>query len=175
MTSVLKLFLGICVLRNGPESVPTQTWFLMALVAANVASAVILFGAIEPRLSAALAVNVALIGITTTAAFTWFVLYVRHLEGRFPATLAATLGTQLIIGTAMWIGVNIFGADMPSGGSIIFLAWAVVVAGFILHRALGCKLWVGVALALGIRAVGEIITVAALGSAISAAVGVPLG
>lgn len=175
MTAVLKLFFGICLLRNGPESVPTQTWFLIVLVAANVASAMVLFGAIEPRLSAALAANVALIGIATTAAMTWFVLYVRHLEPRFPATLGATLGTQLIIAAAMWIGINIVGADAPRGGSLIFLVWAVVVAGFILHRALACKLWIGIVLALGIRAFGEIITVAALGSAISAAVGVSLG
>ena len=170
MTAVLKLLFGICLLRNGPESVPTQAWFLVALVAANLASAVFLLGAVPPGLSAGLALNVALIGITTTAALTWFALYVRNLEPRFPATLGATLGTQLIIGTAMWIGINIVGA-----ARVVFLIWAVVVSGFILHRALGCKLWVGILLALGIRAVGEIITMAALGSAIAAAVGVPVG
>ena len=178
MTAVLKLLFGICLLRNGPESVPTQAWFLVALVAANLALAVFLLGAVPPGLSAGLAVNVALIGITTTAALTWFALYVRNLEPRFPATLGATLGTQLIIGAAMWIGVNIVGAEgaeIVGGGAIVFLVWAVVVAGFILHRALGCKLWVGILLALGIRAVGEIITMAALGAAIAAAVGVPVG
>ncbi len=175
MTAVLKLLFGICLLRNGPESVPTQAWFLVALVAANLASAVFLLGAVPPGLSAGLALNVALIGITTTAALTWFALYVRNLEPRFPATLGATLGTQLIIGTAMWIGINIVGAERVGAGTIVFLIWAVVVSGFILHRALGCKLWVGILLALGIRAVGEIITMAALGSAIAAAVGVPVG
>ena len=175
MTSVLKLLFGICLLRNGPESVPTQAWFLVALVAANLALALFLLGAVTPELSTGLALNIALIGITTTAALTWFALYVRNLEPRFPATLGATLGTQLIIAAAMWVGVNIVGPDNVGAGAIVFLIWVVVVAGFILHRALGCKLWVGILLALGIRMVGEIITVAALGAAISAAIGVRVG
>ena len=175
MTAVLKLLFGICLLRNGPESVPTQAWFLVALVAANLALAVFVLGAVPPGLSAGLALNAALIGITATAALTWFVLYVRNLEPRFPATLGATLGTQLIIAAAMWVGIYIVGPDRVGGAAIAFLIWTVVVAGFILHRALGCKLMVGILLALGIRAVGEIITVAALGAAISAAVGVRMG
>ena len=175
MTAVFKLLFGICLLRNGPESVPTQAWFLVALVAANLVLAVFLRGAVTPGLSTGLALNIALIGITTTAALTWFALYVRNLEPRFPATLGATLGTQLIIAAAMWVGVNIVGPDNVGAGAIVFLIWVVVVAGFILHRALGCKLWVGILLALGIRMVGQIITVAALGAAISAAIGVPVG
>lgn len=175
MAAVLKLLFGICLLRTGPESVPTQAWFLIALVAANLAFAVFLLGAIAPGLSAGLALNVALIGITTTAALTWFALYVRNLEPRFPATLGATLGTQLIIAAAMWVGINIVGPDRAGGGAFVFLIWVVVVYGFILHRALGCKLWVGILLSFGIRAVGEIITVAALGAAITAAVGARVG
>ena len=175
MTAVLKLLFGICLLRNGPESVPTQAWFLVTLVAANLALAVFVLGAVPPGLAAGLALNVALIGMTTTAALTWFALYVRNLEPRFPATLGAMLGTQLIIGAAMWIGVYIVGPDRVGGAAIAFLIWTVVVAGFILHRALGCKLVVGILLALGIRAVGEIITVAALGAAISATIGVRMG
>lgn len=175
MTAVLKLLFGICLLRNGPESVPTQAWFLVALVAANLALAVFVLGAVPPGLSAGLALNVALIGVTTTAALTWFALYVRNLEPRFPATLGATLGTQLIIAAAMWVGIYIVGPERVGGAAVAFLIWAVVVAGFILHRALGCKLMVGILVALGIRAVGEIITVAALGAAITAAVGVRVG
>ena len=175
MTAVLKLLFGICLLRNGPESVPTQAWFLVALVAANLALAVFLLGAVTPGLSTGLALNIALIWITTTAALTWFALYVRNLEPRFPATLGATLGTQLLIAAAIWVGVNIVGPDKVGVGGIVFLIWVVVVAGFILHRALGCKLWVGILLALGFRMVGEIITVAALGAAISAAIGVRVG
>ena len=175
MTAVLKLLFGICLLRNGPESVPTQAWFLVTLVAANLALVVFLLGAVPPGLSAGLALNVALIWITTGAALTWFVLYVRNLEPRFPATLGATLGTQLIIVAAMWVGANIVGPDRMGGAAIVFMVWVVVVAGFILHRALGCKLWVGILLALGIRMVGQVITVAALGAAISAAVGARVG
>ena len=175
MTAVLKLLFGICLLRNGPESVPTQAWFLVALVGANLALTVFVLGAVPPGLPAGLALNVALIGITTTAALTWFALYVRNLEPRFPATLGAMLGTHLIIAAAMWVGIYIVGADRVGGAAIAFLIWTVVVAGFILHRALGCKLWVGILLALGIRAVGVVITDAALGAAISAAIGVRVG
>ena len=173
MAAVFKLLFGICLLRSGPESVPTQTWFLGTLVAANLAIAMFLFGAVEPRLSVALGFNVALIGVTTTAGLTWFALYVRHLEPRFPATLGAVLGTQLVIGALMWLAVNLVGTTVLGGSSIVFLIWAIVVAGFILHRALSCKLWLGILLALGIRTVGDIITMAVLGTAITSAVGVP--
>lgn len=175
MTAVLKLFFGICLLRSGPEAVPTQNWFLGVLVAANLCLAVFLFGAVEPRLSAMLAFNVALIGLTTTAALTWFVLYIRNLEPRFAATLGATLGTKLVIGAAMWICHGIVSGDVLSGAFIVFNLWAIIVAGFILHRALSSKLWLGILLAFGIRAVGEIIILAALGRAIAVATGVALG
>ena len=171
---MLKLFLGICVFRSGPESVPTQVWFLVALVAANLAFAVFLYGAIAPMLAAALALNVALIGVTTTAALTWFILYLRRLESRFPATFGAMLGTQLIIAGAMWIGIHLVGAEARAGATVVFIVWAVVVAGFILHRALSCRLWLGILLAFGIRSVGEIIATAALGTAISESIGLPL-
>ena len=173
MAAVFKLLFGICLLRSGPESVPTQTWFLGTLVAANLAIAMFLFGAVEPRLSVALGFNVALIGVTTTAGLTWFALYVRHLELRFPATLGAMLGTQLVIGALMWLVVNLVGTTVLGSSSIVFLIWAIVVAGFILHRALSCKLWLGILLALGMRTVGDIITMAVLGTAITSAVGVP--
>ena len=172
MAAVFKLLFGICLLRSGPESVPTQTWFLGTLVAANLALAMFMFGAVEPRLSVALGFNVALIGVTTTAGLTWFTLYVRHLESRFPATLGAMLGTQLVIGAVMWLTVNLVGTVL-GGATIVFLIWSIVVAGFVLHRALSCKLWLGILLALGIRTVGDIITMAVLGTAITSAVGVP--
>ncbi len=172
MAAVFKLLFGICLLRSGPESVPTQTWFLGTLVAANLALAMFLFGAVEPRLSVALGFNVALIGVTTTAGLTWFALYVRHLEPRFPATLGALLGTQLVIGAVMWLVVNLVGTVL-GGATIVFLIWAIVVAGFVLHRALSCKLWLGILLALGMRTVGDIITMAVLSTAIASAIGVP--
>lgn len=172
MAAVFKLLFGICLLRSGPESVPTQTWFLGTLVAANLALAMFLFGAVEPRLSVALGFNVALIGVTTTAGLTWFALYVRHLEPRFPATLGALLGTQLVIGAVMWLVVNLVGTVL-GGATIVFLIWAIVVAGFVLHRALSCKLWLGILLALGMRTVGDIIAMAVLSTAIASAIGVP--
>ena len=80
-----------------------------------------------------------------------------------------------VMSLLVFVGVNIVGPDNVGGGAIVFLIWVVVVGGFILHRALGCKLWVGILLALGMRVVGDIIAVAALGGAISAAIGVPVG
>ena len=189
--SVLKVLIGICALRDGPESLPTQTWFLALLVAANVVMAILLYQAVLPDLPAALAANVALIGVTTTGALTWFALYIRRLDARFPATFSAILGTQLIIGILMWAGIFAVGAFLETGPSgdpnpaadaaqgavpinVAFLIWAIAVAGFVLHRALDCKLWMGILLALAIRAVIEIITMATLGPAITAATGAPV-
>ena len=93
MTAVLRLFWNICLLRDGPETVPTHTWFLVSLIAAELAMGVVLLAIAFPELSLPLSFNLALINLAVTAAIAWFVLYLRDLEARFPATLGAMLGT----------------------------------------------------------------------------------
>ncbi len=171
MVAVLRLFWGICLLRLGPELVPTRTWFLCALVAGQLALAAVRQAVVWPGLSTALAINVALIAVAVIACITWFALYVRNFEVRFPATLGAIMGTSLVIEVAFLAAYGITTGVFREGALWLFLLWEITVVGFILHRALSCKLWVGVLLAVATYAVTLVVVQAALGPALAAALG----
>ena len=171
MTAVLKLFWDMCLLRGGPESVPTHTWFLCALLAAQLTLAVLMLGMVSPALPTALAFNVALINLAVTASVVWFVLYVRRLDARFPATLGAVLGTGLVIDAAFTMVHGVTSGVVQQGAFYVCSLWGVVVVGFILHRALSCKLWAGVLLSFGVALISIVIGQAALGPALMAALG----
>lgn len=174
MAAVLKLFWNICLLRDGPESVPTHTWFLCALVAAQLAFSVSMLGLVSPALSTALAFNVALINLVVTGSIIWFALYIRRLEARFSATLGAVVGTGLVIDAAFALAFGLTTGVAQQGAFWLCSLWSAVVIGFILHRALACKLWTGILLSFGIAFVSIVIGQAALGPALAAASGAAL-
>lgn len=164
MAAVLKLFWGICLLRSGPEAVPTHTWFLAALLGALVGSGVLVSRLAVPWVAPLVAFNAVALTFAVTASFAWFALYVRRQEARFPATLGALLGTGIVINCALLVGYQITAGVVQKGLAHLFMAWSVVVAGFILHRALACKLWTGVALSLAASLAGFVVVEAALGA-----------
>lgn len=164
MAAVLKLFWGICMLRSGPEAVPTHTWFLAALFGALVGVGVLVTRLNAPWVHPLVAFNSVALTIAVTASFAWFALYVRRQEARFPATLGALLGTSIVINCALLVGYQLTGGAVQKSLGLLFMAWSVVVAGFILHRALACKLWTGVALSLAASFAGVVVVEAALGS-----------
>ena len=172
MTAVLKLFWGICLLRSGPETVPTHTWFLCALMAGHLALAMLLRSLVAPEVGHALALNIALIHLAVTAGIIWFALFVRRFEARFSATLGAVLGTGLLIHAMYLVGYQITGGAFRDGLSWASFMWSLVVGGFILHRALSCKLWAGILLSLAASLVGLVVAQAALGPALRAALSV---
>lgn len=164
MAAVLRLFWGICLLRSGPEAVPTHTWFLAALVAAMLGLGVLLGKATTPQASALLSLNVALLSLAVVASITWFALYVRRHEARFPATLGALLGTGMVINCAYLVVHEVTGGVVRDALSWLCVLWDVAVAGFILHRALACKLWAGMVLSVGVSLVAIVVVEAVLGS-----------
>ena len=171
MTAVLKLFWNICLLRGGPESVPTHTWFLCVLVAAQLSFAVLMLGIVSPALPVALAFNVALVNLVVTVSIVWFTLYVRRLEARFPATLGAVAGTSLVIDVAFALSYSLTNGVVQQGTFWACWIWGVVVIGFILHRALSCKLLAGILLSFGVALISIVVGQATLGPALAAALG----
>ena len=175
MTAVLRLFWNICLLRDGPETVPTHTWFLSTLIVAHLTMGVLSFRVAYPTLSPLLALNWVLIGLAVTVGMAWFVLYLRNQEPRFPATLGAIVGTKvMIVGTNVLIGAltsltwgTLTGTPRQSVGWILTI-WGLVVVGFILHRALSTRLWVGIVLAAVTWLTGVVVAQSILGPAISA-------
>lgn len=169
MAAVLKLFWGICLLRNGPEAVPTHTWFLAALAAAVLGMGVVLAKVTTPQMPALLALNVVLLSLAVAASMTWFALYVRRQEARFSATFGALLGTGLVINCAYLVAYELTGGTVRNVLFWLCVLWDIVVAGFILHRALACKLWGGVALSLAVSLVAAIVVEAVLGTMLAPA------
>ena len=164
MTAVLRLFWNICLLRDGPETVPTHTWFLVSLIAAELAMGVVLSAVMYPNLSPALWLNLALINLAVTASIAWFALYLRNCEPRFLATLGAILGTEVLIDAvgALALSATSGGARVTTGW--ILTLWSVAVIGFILHRALATRLWVGILLSFAIGVLGTFVALALLGN-----------
>ena len=169
MAAVLKLFWGICLLRSGPEAVPTHTWFLATLVAGMLAVGVMVAKLITPALSAMVAVNMAALGLAVTASIAWFALYVRRQEARFPATLGAVLGTGIVIDCMFLVGHELTGGVVRQALFWLCVLWNVVVVGFIFHRALACKLWGGILLSLGASAAAAVVIQAVLGPMLAVA------
>ena len=162
MTDVLRLFVNICLLRTGPEAVPTQAWFLGALVAALVSVDVFLMHLARPDVATTVSLNLALIGVAVSAAVTWFVLHVRHFESRFPATFGAIAGTKLLIGGLLWLLYSIASGVVLQSASTALTLWSIVVTGFILHRALSCRLALGIAVSVATAAIAFVIMLTVL-------------
>ena len=168
MTAVLRLFWNICLLRGAPETVPTHTWFLVSLIAAELAMGTVLLGVADPDLSLALAFNVALINLAVTASVAWFALYLRNVESRFPATLGAILGTEVLIDAVSALALSATSGIAESTMRYVLFVWTIAVVGFILHRALATRLWVGILLSFATAVIGTFVAIAVLGDAILA-------
>ena len=168
MTAVLRLFWNICLLRDGPETVPTHTWFLASLIAAELAMGVVLSAVLYPGLSLPLWVNMALINLAVTASIAWFALYLRNSEPRFPATLGAILGTEILIDAMGALALSATSGVAQRTTGWILTVWSITVVGFILHRALTTRLWVGILLSFSAGLLGTFIAVALLGDLILA-------
>ena len=171
MTAVLQLFWNICLLRDGPEAVPTQTWFLGTLIATQLAISVALLGVMYPNMESMLAVNLALVDTAVTAAVAWFALYLRGHEPRFPATLGAILGSGVLITVVSLLALGATSGVARQMVAWVLGMWGIVVVGFILHRALAARLWMGVLLSLGATVVGLTVAGALLGTMITAVLG----
>ena len=169
MTAVLRLFWNICLLRDGPETVPTHTWFLVSLIAAELAMGVVLSAVLYPDLSLSLWLNLALINLAVIASIAWFALYLRNCEARFPATLGAILGTEVLIDALGTVALGATSGIAEQTTGWILTVWSVAVVGFILHRALASRLWVGILLSFAATILGVFVAVALLGEFLAAA------
>lgn len=169
MATVLKLFWNICLLRVGPELVPPRGWFIGAIVCAHIAVHVLWLDLAMPMLGLALALNAALINLAVLGSMSWFALYIRRHEERFPATFGAAAGAETLLLAVSILTFQVTDGLVRQSLMWAFTLWAVVVVGFILHRALACKPWVGMALSLGIAFVGVVVAQAVLSSLLPAA------
>ncbi len=168
MKAVFQVFWHICLLRQGPEYVPTRAWFMFSVIAANVLCEVLVSLTVNAELDVLRGVTSSVVYMTTTAALVWLTLQLRGHVERFPATITALFGCDLIITASFALLRPI--ADLLNAGAVntltlLFLIWTVSVAGFIMHRALHTYYVLGIGVALGIAIMSFALSRLAIGTA----------
>ena len=171
MVALVTLFWNICILRVGPESVPARVWFVLVLLIADIAVALLYHHMLllqDPeaeRLTTLQALGFGLVNIATMAVITRSAMSFRGLDNRFLATLTALIGTDLLISIVNVAASQIshlVGLPTSIAASVLFI-WGFVVWGFIYHRAFNTTFVIGILIAFGIGMVAYIVGLIAVG------------
>lgn len=152
MKAVIQLFWQMCLLRQSPEHVPTQNWFITTVISANILCSLLLSMALDANASFINVLTRLVVTQATNAALVWLALFLREFSGRFPATITALFGCDLIITVCFGALIPLTSRLGDGGTTFIFLGfmiWSVAVAGFIMHRSLAVPLGVGILVAVG--------------------------
>jgi hypothetical protein len=165
MLTVITFFWRLCTLRAHSSKVPTAGWFVALVVIANIGTSLVLSAMLtadaEPwRIATAIVVQQA-----SFACLLWMALYFRSFESRFPATLTAAFGCDLLI-TAL-LGALLPLLRMVSDGAassvvFVFFIWTMAIYGHILHQALEIGYAPATAIALGMWFICTVVSQAAL-------------
>lgn len=168
MPAIISLFWNLCLLRTGPERMPTVGAFVALVLIANilVSTLVALSAPAEPTLLQALSIPI--VGAAVLAGGTLLVLRLKQLGHRFTATFTALLGADIIITTLSW-PLLLLASPTPEGPAsgfdwILIMAqlalvfWWVTIAGFIFSRALEVPMPQGVAVAVFVILASLIVT-----------------
>lgn len=153
MKPLVLVFWNICLLRRGPEQVPTASWFVASVVLADLLMSLLLSLRMDPAFQVLPALTYLLVNMSVTASVTWFALNLKDFEGRFQATITALFGCDLL----MTFGLVLFsgfggGIDDPLtlGAVALMGIWSLAVTGFILHRAMEFSMTAGILMAVAI-------------------------
>jgi hypothetical protein len=167
MKAVFQLFWRICLLRQSPAHVPTENWFVITVIAANLLTSVIVSFGVDPNVDAMQIITRVVVGQAAYASFLWLATFLRQHPARFPAALTALFGCDLLITALFGLLLPFFGVligtqalNLASTG---FLLWSLAVAGFILAEALSVPLLMGILLALGMMVLSVSAGFAAIG------------
>ena len=146
--AIVRLFLGICLLRQGPGDIPYSNFlfYLTFFVYLAFGVSVLTLQAGDTSLVIQMTVQVA-----TVFAFVWGCLALYSRQPRFMQTMTAVLGSDALISfialpLLFWIKVD---PNMPSLILCLLglMFWQLVVMGHIMRRALDKSLFFGVGLA----------------------------
>ena len=154
MYALIDLFWDICLLRKGPQALPSsQPLLKLSLVAYGLSSLIFLLLIQEPLL----ALLQALTDIVLLAGLVYAVLTVTRFSLRFVQTLTALAGTGTLLGLValpifIWIDQEVASNGDAIVPRLLFLGliiWHISVVAHVLHHALSSNRWVGLLYALG--------------------------
>jgi hypothetical protein len=150
---LIRFFIDMLLHRSGPAELPRSRFLLWLLVSLG---ACVEFGSLLLRVDAALSTAIVIVTTLLDLAFVWSVLHAFGLHRRFAQTMTALAGTNTII-NALYVPLTLAskGAAAESGVlfwsavQILFVLWAIDVAGFVIARALDRPYAFGVVIMLG--------------------------
>jgi len=167
MRSLFLVFANICLLRRGPELVPTQPWFVMTVVIADLLTSFVVSNHLSGVLTPIALATSLIVTMATTAAITWIALYLRGFDNRYPATITAIFGCDLLFTVVVAMVATALGGVGTSGIATGLVAaigiWSIAVNGFIFHRAIEVNVMLGVIIAFGMAMIGFVLSGAAVG------------
>jgi hypothetical protein len=167
MKSVIQMFWRICLLRQSPAYVPTQSWFVATVVVANLVTSVVVSLSLEPTTPLLGIVTRVVAGQAAYAGMVWIACALREHPARFAGTITALFGCDLLITATFGVLVPLFTRISESTLFVLpvgYFIWSLAVAGFILSRALAVRFGIGVLAALGITVLATAVAQISVGA-----------
>jgi hypothetical protein len=152
MKPIFAVFWNICLLRRGPEFVPTHPLFVGGVVAADVILSFFVAMQYGANTSLVRVATSTVVTMATLAAITWFALNLRGVIARYPATMTAIFGCDLLFTLLVALLVPLsggVGSPVSVGMAALIGIWSIAVNGFILHRAMNITVFAGILFAFG--------------------------
>jgi hypothetical protein len=153
LRAIVNPFVQICLLRSGPQDLPTSGILLAITLTAYTVMSILLS---KVYLSAPSALVSGVLDTALLVALTVILLYVQRRNARVVQTVTALAGTGAIITfVALPISGWLYGADQAAGEGgfavllwLILTGWSLAVIGHIFRHALSVPYFVGLVLAM---------------------------
>lgn len=151
----------MCLLRKGPENLPSSSFATMIVFAIYLAIATTVVTLTRPEETVFVVLGTIAIGISIQALITYLLLAFKGYRQRFPRTWAGLLGTNAVM-LLILLPFNFILLQSESDALRLFadsatwvcLGWWLAIAGFIYHRSVGISVLQGSVLAFLIELLG---------------------
>jgi len=152
LRAIVDPFIQICLLRQGPQDLPTSGILLAIALSAHTLMSIVLSNV---SLSAVSALLAGLLDSTMLVILTGTLLYVQRRNARIVQTVTALAGTGAIITLlALPLSGWLHRADQAAGEGgfallllLILTGWSLAIAGHIFRHALSVPYFIGLVLA----------------------------
>ncbi len=166
MKAVISLFWHICLLRQSPAYVPTESWFIAVIIVANLLTSFIVSLSGGAELTAIELATLIVVSQAAFACLVWLACYLREVVNRFAGTLAALFGCDLLLTVLFGVVTPIVMAIFAQAAPVLewtYALWSLAVTGYILTQALNVRVAVGLLLALGMTVLKVAVAFSAIG------------
>ncbi len=153
MLPIALVVLRICTLRSGPDDLPANNFLLGLVIAINVTLSISLYVTVNEA-TFLTATTLVIVSLAGTAGVVWVILTLMELANRFPQTLMALIGVDIVLtvlsGIAAAFTTGSEGTVSTTGASIITLLmiWNLAIFANIFKRAMNIHIGFGFAMAL---------------------------